>query len=246
MKIKLKLFLGFFTLVLMLALAGTYSIIEFTRISSSVNAILQDNYQSIQATKNMLEAIEREDSGILLLLMGDFREGRQTISVSDSSFRQSLDIARNNLTEKNEQQYVSDIESLYTRYRSIIEYPIVNTSRQGNIEWYETEVYPLFQEVKKSIHALMDLNQSSMYREAMMLKEKSKRAIMPGIVAIGAGIVFTLIFNLFINYYLVAPVKRLVHSIRNYKRGTVFGAEIETNDELKELENSIRDLTAKM
>jgi len=246
MKIKLKLFLGFFTLVLMLALAGAYSIIEFTRISSSVNAILEDNYQSIQATKNMLEALEREDSGILLLLMGNFREGRQTITVSDSSFLQALDIARNNLTEENEKQYVADIESHYSRYRSLIEYPIVNTSRQGNIEWYETEVYPLFQEVKESIHALMDLNQTSMYREAMTLKEKSKRAIMPGIVAIGAGIVFTLIFNLFINYYLVAPVKRLVHSIRNYKRGTVFGAEIETRDELKDLENSIRDLTAKL
>jgi len=246
MKIKLKLFLGFFTLVLMLALAGAYSIIEFTRISTSVNAILEDNYQSIQATKDMLEAIEREDSGILLLLMGNFREGRHTISLSDSIFRRSLDIARNNLTEENEQQYVTNIESYYTRYRSIIEYPIVNTSRQGNIEWYETEVYPLFQDLKKAIHTLMDLNQTSMYREAMMLKEKSKRAIMPGIVAIGAGIVFTLIFNIFINYYLVSPIKRLVRSIRNYKRGTVFGADIETNDELKELENSIRDLTSKI
>ena len=69
---------------------------------------------------------------------------------------------------------------------------------------------------------------------------------MPGIVAIEAGIVFTLIFNIFINYYLVSPIKRLVRSIRNYKRGTVFGADIETNDELKELENSIRDLTSKI
>ncbi len=246
MKIKLKIFLGFFTLVLMLSLAAGYSIIEFTGISHSVKAMLDDNYKTIEASKDMLEALEREDSGILLLLMGQFKEGRGTIASSDSVFQASISFARRNLTETDEHLYVQQIEENYAAYRKIIELPIVDTRKEGNILWYDEEVYPSFQEVKKSINALIDLNHRSMYNEALLLKEKSKRAIMPAIVAIIAGIVFTMIFNLFINYYLVSPINRIIDSIRNFKRGTQFGAGIETHDEIRELEESIRNLTTRI
>ena len=70
----------------MLLVAGIMSIIEFSSISSSVQKLLDDNYKSVNASKEMIEALEREDSGILMLLLGQWDEGRYTLTSADSVF----------------------------------------------------------------------------------------------------------------------------------------------------------------
>jgi len=54
MKIRTKILLGFLILSVMLAIAGAYSIYELTSIGSSVQQLLDDNYQSITAAKNSI------------------------------------------------------------------------------------------------------------------------------------------------------------------------------------------------
>ena len=70
MGLQFKILSGFFILVLMLFIAGLWSIYELNSIGSSVQSILDENYTSIHAAKRMKEALEREDSGVLLLLLG--------------------------------------------------------------------------------------------------------------------------------------------------------------------------------
>lgn len=246
MRIRFKILLGFFTLIAMLAIAGTYSVIEFSKISKSVISLLDDNYKTIEASKNMLEALEREDSGILLLLHGDWEKGRQTLNKADSSFIKALNIARNNITEKNEDKHIIEIDNVYIKFKKKWKYPIVGTQREGSIDWYFNELHPAFWEAKNAVNKLMSLNQDSMHNEAISLKEKSKRTIMPGIVAIISALVFLFMFNFFINRYFVAPLERLIISVNNFNPGhTHFDAKIETHDELKELETAIKNLTEK-
>ena len=70
MRLRLKILSGFLILAFMLSIAGIWSIYELQSIGTSVQQLLEDNYKSIDASKIMLEALEREDSGILLLLSG--------------------------------------------------------------------------------------------------------------------------------------------------------------------------------
>jgi hypothetical protein len=49
----------------------------------------------------------------------------------------------------------------------------------------------------------MYLNQNSMYHEASLLKESSKRAMMPGIVAMITSLIFFSLFVFFINTYFI-------------------------------------------
>ncbi|PKP18525.1 MAG: histidine kinase, partial [Bacteroidetes bacterium HGW-Bacteroidetes-21] len=66
MKIKFKILGGFFVIIAMLMVAGAMSIYEFTHLSNAINSLVEDNYKSIEASKNMIESLEREDSGTLL------------------------------------------------------------------------------------------------------------------------------------------------------------------------------------
>src|SRR6056297_2904803 len=109
MRLRYKILSGFLLIVAMLIVAGSFSIIEFSKISKSVEDLLDNNYRSIEASKNLLEALEREDSGVLLLLHGKWNEGRKVIEYGDSLFKKSIYIVENNITEKNEESYIDSI-----------------------------------------------------------------------------------------------------------------------------------------
>ena len=245
--LKLKIFASFMLLIAMLAVAGTISIIEFRWLSNSVHGLIQDNYKSIEASKRMIEALEREDSGILLLLLGEWEGGREILNSADSSFAAAFELAKSNLTESNEEQYIQNIQSAYQMYKAVWERPVVDTDKQGNIIWYKDDVHKKFIETMSAINELMALNQSSMYDEVSELREKSKRAIMPGIVSIISALVFSLILNFFITRYFVNPISELAEAVNNYKDGDkILRSNITSDDEIKKLEKAISNLLQRL
>jgi len=82
-----------------------------------------------------------------------------------------------------------------------------------------------------------------MYDTSTFLKNRSARAAMPGIVSIIAAIVFTLLFNYFIHYYVASPIVKITRGVEDFNEsGKEFKVDVETNDEIKRLANSISDL----
>lgn len=243
MGIRLKVFFGFGILAFMLLLAGFVSIHELTNIGKSVIKMLDDNYQSIQATNTMLEALEREDSGVLLLLMGKWDEGRKHILQSDSIFTDAFTTAKNNITIEGEEDYVHQVQLSYSVFKQVWQKPIVGTSKEGNFEWYYSESHEQFMQVKNDIKALMELNQKAMYNTSKTLKDRSKRSVMPGIVAIVTAVLFALLFNYFIHHYLTEPIIQITRGVEDFNEyGKDFKVEIETNDELRRLAEAITNL----
>ncbi len=246
-KLKIKIFSSFMLLTVMLAIAGVISIFEFRWLSNSVHGLIQDNYKSIEASKTMIEALEREDSGILLLMLGEWEEGRTILKLADSSFLTALETAKNNLTENNEENYIKKIETTYQSYKSNWKRPIVGTDKQGNISWYKDDIHKKFLEMNLAVNELMSLNQTSMYEKASELKEKSKRAIMPGIVSIIAALVFTIILNFFITRYFINPISGLSTAVNSYRKGDKkLQSNITSNDEIKKLEEAISNLLQRL
>ena len=243
MGLRIKILSGFIVLAIMLSVAGFWSIYEFNSIGSSVQRILDENYKSIQFSKSMVEALEREDSGILILLSGNWDEGRNIINRADSLFLANFEAANNNITIEGENFHLEEIQSRYHQYKSLWEKPVVGTVKEGNVKWYFDVVHHSFLCVKESIENLIDLNDKTMYRTASELKEKSSRAIMPGIIAVLSALVFTFIFNYLVNYFMVNPIIQITNRINMFKeKRRPFDVQVESNDELADLAASIQVL----
>ena len=170
MGLRAKMLLGFLILTIMLLVAGVWSIYELTTAGSSVQKLLNDNYKSINAGKMMVEALEREDSGILLLLSSKWEQGRSIIEAGDELFQKGFTIAKSNVTIPGEKASVDEIEAKYKMYKDLWIKPIVDTSKEGNLNWYFQEVHRAFQDVKLSVENLITLNDQTMYRIATDLK----------------------------------------------------------------------------
>ncbi|HRY99247.1 MAG TPA: HAMP domain-containing protein [Bacteroidales bacterium] len=246
-RLKLKILAGFGLLVAMLASAGAFSIFEFYRMSRSLNALIDDNYKTIVASRAMLEALEREDSGILMLMLGQWDEGRHIIGSADSAFMHAFIQAENNLTEPNEGAYVEKVRMSYRDYKTLWERPIAGTERQGDMLWYQHELHQAFLQTKAEVNALMELNQQSMYDEATLLEAKSKRAMMPGIMAILSAILFSIMFNFFISRYLVAPLREMSGALQRYNfQSPELKVNIRSNDEVRALADELNHLLRRM
>lgn len=244
-KLKLKIFASFMLLVLLLAVAGVLSIVEFRRLSRSVGGLIDDNFISIEAAKEMLDALERQDSGILLLILGENQEAVAIIQAGEKAFLASLDVARNNLTEPNEEAYLERIIDSYQEFHSQVKASFED--QPIDMAFYQNEIHVAFLNTKQSINALMSLNQQSMYQQAARLGEESRRAIMLGIVAIASALVFSVLLNFFISRYFVEPITSIAQAIDNVQKGDVeLGISIRSRDELKTLERAVNSLLLRL
>ncbi len=233
-------------MAIMLILAGIWSIYELNNIGVTAQNLIKENYQSIHAANTMLNALEGEDNGILFLLLGRWEEGRRLLSSSDSLFLSGFDVAKNNLTIPGEAAVVDSIRTRYAALKAIWEKPIVETYKERNIDWYFIEVHRAFQDAKSAVQALQILNNDTMYQTATVMENRANRAIMPGIIAMTAAVVLSLLFNFFINHYVVNPILRLNRGIRNHLDDhKPLEIEVETHDEIRELSNLILTLSAR-
>jgi methyl-accepting chemotaxis protein len=247
MGLRAKMLLGFLILTIMLLVAGVWSVYELTTAGSSFQKLLNDNYKSITAGKMMGEALEREDSAVLLLLSGKWEQGRSIIETGDELFQKGFTIAQSNVTIPGEKAFVDEIEAKYKAYKDLWIKPIVDTSKEGNLNWYFQEVHRAFQDVKRSVEKLVALNDQTMYRTATDLKNRAHRAIMPGIVAILAALIFTVLFNFLIHYYVVSPIIRMTKGIQRFmETGDLPDVQVETHDELFDLVSSIKRLVGQV
>ncbi|MFB0515717.1 MAG: MCP four helix bundle domain-containing protein [Candidatus Neomarinimicrobiota bacterium] len=245
MRLRIKILSGFLILILMLAIAGVWSIYKLGDIGLSVTRLLEDNYKSIEAGKVMLESLEREDSGVLLLAMGQWERGRTIIEEADSTFHRAYRIASSNITEAEETQILASIMAQYNSYHTVFERPIVGTDKEGDIRWYFEQAHASFQTCKNIVSELIALNDEVMFETANDLRNRAHRAATPGIVAIVSALVFALLFNFFLNIYFVRPILKINRAIDRFlSTGDLADIDIKAQDELGDLASAIQRLAA--
>lgn len=241
MKLRMKILSGFLILAVMLAIAGIFFIHELTSINTSVQNLVDENYKSIDAAKKMIEALEREDSGLLLRISGDSVRGQQMLQKADNAYLSALEAAKNNLSVPNEIDAIEYAELTYKSYKSLWSGP---AGGNNDLDWYFDYGHPAFQLAKDSVNQLIALNEATLYQTASDLKNRMQRIIMPGIIAIVSALVFAIVFNFFITHYFINPLISITNAVqKSLKTGNPCNIEIETNDELKDLASAVSDLS---
>ena len=228
-------------LVLMLLIAGMMSIWELRKMNNSFSDVIDNNYQSIEHTLKVIHALEREDSGILLLYLGSIDEGMTIINSADSTIAKSMVQIKKNATEPGEENVIENIEQEYKIYYSILDSVI--TKKLSPEEVIYKRLDSQFIKTKDKVNHLMELNQASMYAKSREMHKRLYQTMMPGIVSIVLAIVFALLLNFFISRYFVGPLQKLIEATRNYNPPHAnINADIKSEDELKTLQLEINSL----
>ena len=243
--LRKKIFLGYGITLVLMVLVLVWAFFNLWGLGQSSDAILRENYRSILAAENMVYAIERQDSAILLIFVGYENEGWKQFRENEAEFFQWLARAKDNITVEVEDRVVKSIESGYSSYlQHVAQLKSIATGgvRKTNTFYHET-IIPAFLSIRDTCIRLREINQQNMFKVSYRAHFIAKRAIWSmaiiGVLAIGIGLGFSLVLS----NLLVKPVREMVEATRKIAEGN-YNIQVSTHssDELGQLANEFNSM----
>lgn len=161
MSLRLRLLLGYGYLVLLLLVMAGSAMLGFLQLSQGIDQVLQENVQSITASMGMIEALERQDSFTLALLLDPEPEQAEELDRFERSFRKALAEARSNITETQEMEILEQLVEQYELYLQA-RGELLAARPEWPLRSYEEKVLPPFQVTKARAFDLLRVNQEAM------------------------------------------------------------------------------------
>jgi NtrC-family two-component system sensor histidine kinase KinB len=225
--LRTKILLGYGASLIIVAVILALAIVLLLRLGRASDAILQENYRSILAAEKMINDIERQDSGMLLILLNFQDLGLREFRDSEVSFLQWLGRAKDNITEPGEKELVDAIEQNYTQYLHEFSQMrlIVGTDHNKAVTFYHNQILPRFRIVRDTCIKLQSLNHEAMYASSNRAKRLAAQAI-PLISLIGAAaIIVGISFSLFLSRLISRPITELNNAVSHLAQGD-YGVQV--------------------
>ncbi len=239
--ISAKVSLGFFILAAMLFISGALSIHELTRMGREIRQLLNDSYSSVRYSQAMLSSLESQEDQ-LLSLVADGEEGDrvylEAYRSAEREFLQNLELAGSNLTLEAEGPLVDSIRSEYSAL-SLASLEFIQ-GKGRSLRVYLDSVQPRMHSVIGRVNALLVMNQQDLYKSSSILEDSAARAMRPGLIIIGVGILFTLMFTYLVWQFYVRPVRSITESINTFIKFNRYSpVPMSARDELLDLRKAV-------
>ncbi|MEZ5330734.1 MAG: HAMP domain-containing protein [Thermoanaerobaculia bacterium] len=172
MNLRTKLLLGYGYLVGLLLLAAGSAMLGFLTLSEGIDVVLDNNYRSIRASMDMVDALERQDSATLAALLDD--PGQESLEPFEQAFAEALATARGNVTEPREPEILDTISRQYEGYRNERD-ELVRERPERPLASYRERVSPQFAALKHTVLQLLEVNQEAMVGADRRARESAIR-----------------------------------------------------------------------
>jgi len=206
-----KIFIGYGASLILVVLVLSWAMFMMLRLGKASESILQENYRSIQAAEHMIDAIDRQDSAILLYLLGYKDQGLKEFRENETFFLQWLGRARDNITIPGEKEIVDSIEQTYTKFLG----EAVNLhfkgapNQAGVVNLYHESILPLFRSTRDTCVKLREINHETMYASSNRASRLSLQAVLSMSVVGSLAVVIGIIFSIFLTRLISRPVTEL-------------------------------------
>ncbi|OPY12832.1 MAG: Alginate biosynthesis sensor protein KinB [Syntrophus sp. PtaB.Bin138] len=239
-----KLSLGFGGLLLIILIIGVQSIVRFRELGQSIDVILRENYRSVVACHEMKETLDSMDHGILLTFLGYQKEGLEQIRQNELLFEAALHVALNNVTLYGEKERTTTLQSLFTRYQSVLhEIRKRSLPVEDRHHLYFTRLLPLSQQVKQSADGILLLNQQNMNDANDRARKQAASARRQMVLFLLSGAFIALIFLSFIGKWILHPIRGLIRSAEAIRDGNLeLVVQADSRDEIGRLSETFNDM----
>lgn len=247
--LRVKILLGYGLILLLIIIILLISFVNLQRLGKATEAILRENYKSIISADYMIGSIERQDSAILLVLLGFNEEGKLQFTENIAPFMQWLGRAKDNITIVGEEELVNAIEKDYLKYLNAYESLVIQFEKDPDHakSYYHEAVLPFFKQIRKTCYNLKELNQNIMYNSSEEAKRIAHRTT-ASLLLTGSVILFLgLFFSLLLSRIIVQPLKHVLESIHAIEKGN-YDIEIspQSSDELGHISNDFNNMVKQL
>ncbi|MTI56708.1 ATP-binding protein [Geosporobacter ferrireducens] len=248
--LRQKFSIIYLCLVIMIAILGIVSVLNFYNLSKTIDGLMTDNYESLKIINNMIEALERQDSAILTYTSGNRELGLNDFNANIDKFLMWYYKEQNNITEAGERELVDQIKEHYMKYINAF-HQLSELSDEKNqtyiMEYYTTVIHPIFLLLKDDLQTLWDINETAMFRGKARTTENAQTStyliLFTSVIAAVGGF-FTSRF--FANKF-TRPVEHLTKSMKEVQAGNLdTRIDVVSDDEIGQLSAEFNKMTEKL
>jgi NtrC-family two-component system sensor histidine kinase KinB len=249
MTLRRKILFGFGGALLLLAITLAWAVWNIVHLGQASDAILRENYKSILAAENMIDAIERQDSATLLVILNYDEEGLRQFRENEAQFLQWLGRARDNITIEGEKEIIDRIDSGYADYLARFSdlQGTKNKAPGDTGKTYHESVLPVFSAVRDACTNLRDLNQQTMFDASKRAEILARTAFVSTLGIGAAALLIGLGYSLVLSGRLVRPLRDMLdasHAIAEGKYEVSIPAE--SRDELGRLADGFNAMAGRL
>ncbi len=219
--LRTRILLGYGASLFIVAIILALAIVLLLRLGRASDAILQENYLSTLAAENMINDIERQDSGVLLILLNFKELGFKELQDGEVSFLQWLGRAKDNITVPGEKEVLEAIEKNYTHYLQEVSQLrlIKETDQERAVTLYHDQVLPRFRTIRDTCVKLRSLNHEAMYAASKEARQLAGQAVLFISLIGAAAIIIGVSFSLFLSRLISRPVTELKNAVLHLAQG---------------------------
>ena len=237
-----KLTLSLSAIAVILVISSIISLMEYRRMSSYVSGLIADNINSINVAQKLSEVTDRYNLDILSVI-GD--EQALLPTFNQEEFVTRCDSLKKNLTSVSLLPLADSVMYSYAAYMlTTLEFEDVLLSDFiDSRTWYFDRLQPKFNRLRSDIDALSAGMYNDLKKNSETFERGFYRSIIPGLVAVLAGLILVVLLLFFVMVYYVRPIYKMLASLRDYRSyGKKYTYNFEGDDQLSELNSGISDL----
>ncbi len=245
MGIRKKISLGFFIIGAILFISSVIALFEFNRIKNSVTELMNANISSINTSRKIMELTDEYNFILLSSTFGDSVELNIDRFKNDNRFKNYISSIKENLRSDSEVIIADSLEMAYSNYLDVVSNAILisNYDSLTKSSWYNDEFIPVYNELRRHKKNLGAVTQKGLLDNTKRLQDGYYRSIMPGIIAVTAGIVLVLLFNYFVNLYFISPVLLISKGIKCYRENRKsYNVKFDNDDEIQDINNEVKSI----
>ena len=257
--IKRKVGAGFTVLAFILFFSSIVSLFEYTRMNRVLTQQIEENVNSVNIARELIILTEDYNMGVLdAMSEPDFDGGFVTGGPANASnadfikeFGQTMEDMRRSFTEMTtfkEKNYADSVLLAYTAYMQVLresrDLDAEDADFQVRQDWYFDRLQPFYMKLRDYIRSLTNASQQALLENSQRVDETFYRSITPAIASVVVGLLVVILFNYFINFYLINPLIKInkgIQGYRNFRKDYTVAVD-NNGDELDQLNSSVRDI----
>lgn len=245
LNLRTKLDLSLCLIGVVLLVSSIISVMEYRSMSSYVSDMIADNIHSVNVAQKLADQTNEYNLAILALV-GD----ESSISLPDfdgGGFTSRCDSLRSSLSSNGIMPLADSVEYSYSAYMltSLELQDVIASDFIDTRSWYFERLQPRYRRLRSDIAKLTEAIYVDLEDNSRTFESTFYRSIIPGIVAVGVGLLLLLMLLFFISVYYVKPIYKMLDSIKYYRSSnSPYNYDFPGDDQLHELNENISEIAA--
>lgn len=243
LSLRAKLTVSLSAIAVTLLTSSIISVMEYSRMSSYVSTLIANNINSINVAQNLSDLSNSYNLAILAVI------GEESTAhlpeLHSEAFTAHCDSLKQQLASESLLPLTDSIVYSYAAYMlTTLELEdVILSDFIDSRTWYFERLQPKYNRLHHDIEALSDGVYNDLKKNSMTFERGFYRSIIPGIVAVGIGLLLIMMLLFFILAYYVNPIYKMLRALDDFKSfNKKYSYEFDGDDQLAELNDGIADL----